>query len=200
MNKITSKITISVILVGLFSIVVFMAMNYDNIGLSFYVILLPLVVYIFFFGFSLGQRFASPVNQLLEKAKELSKGNLSSRVYLETKDELAELASVFNKIAEELEESHIDSEMIERSADIKARARTQELEETINALEQKVKNRTIELEKILGDSKALQGQVKTKESEIMQLKKEIEGLNIEPIKKLKTKKFLVKKTKDSSDV
>ena len=162
MNKITSKITISVILVGLFSIVVFMAMNYDNIGLSFYVILLPLVVYIFFFGFSLGQRFASPVNQLLEKAKELSKGNLSSRVYLETKDELAELASVFNKIAEELEESHIDSEMIERSADIKARARTQELEETINALEQKVKNRSIELERVTEEINKLKESVKNK--------------------------------------
>jgi len=31
---------------------------------------------------------------------------LSSRVYLETKDELSELAGAFNKIAGELEESH----------------------------------------------------------------------------------------------
>jgi methyl-accepting chemotaxis protein len=173
MAKITSKITIPIILVGFFSIAVFIALNYSQLGVGFYVVLLFLIIYIFSFGFAVGQNFASPVKRLLEKAIELSKGNLSSRVYLETKDELAELADVINKIAEELEESHIDNEMAEKSADIKIRAKTQDLEETINALEQKVKNRTIELEKITGESTALQAQTKAKEAEIIQLKKDI---------------------------
>lgn len=173
MAKLTSKITIPIILVGFFSIAVFIALNYSQLGISFYVVLLFLVIYIFSFGFAVGQNFASPVKRLLEKTIELSKGNLSSRVYLETKDELSELADVINKIAEELEESHIDNEMAEKSADIKIRAKTQALEETINALEQKVKNRTIELEKITGESTALQAQTKAKEAEITQLKKDI---------------------------
>ncbi|MFH1968022.1 MAG: HAMP domain-containing protein, partial [bacterium] len=133
-------------------------------------------IYIFSFGFAVGQNFASPIKKLLQKAIELSEGDLSSRVYLRTKDELSELADVFNKIAEELEESHIDSKMIERSVDVKTKARTQPLEETINALEQKVRNRTAEFEKIMEESKALQTQIKTKEAEVTQLKKEIDSL------------------------
>ncbi|MFH1968504.1 MAG: HAMP domain-containing protein [bacterium] len=176
MSKLTSKITTPIILVGLFSIVVFVSLNYNQLELSFYVILLFLSIYIFSFGFAVGQNFASPIKKLLQKAIELSEGDLSSRVYLKTKDELSELADVFNKIAEELEESHIDSKMIERSVDVKTKARTQPLEETINALEQKVKNRTMEFEKIMGESKALQTQIKTKEAEVAQLKKEIDNL------------------------
>jgi len=178
MNKLTKKITIPIVLASFFSIAVFVALNYSNLGVSFYVILLFLVIYIFSFGFSIGENFSSPVKKLLEKTTELSKGNLSSRVYLETKDELSELAEVINKIAEELEESHVDGEMIEKSADIKARARTQSLEETITALEQKVRNRTVEFEKIMGESVALQAEIKTKETEVAQLKKEIEALNL----------------------
>lgn len=194
MLKLTSKITVPIILVGIFSIAIFMALNYDQLGLSFYIILLLLAVYIFSFGFAVGQNFVSPFKELLKKATELSKGNLSSRVYLHTKDELTELANVLNQIAEELEESHIDSEMIEKSADIKARARTKSLDETINALEQKIRNRTAELEKIIGESKGLQEQVKTKESEIIQLKKEISNLNL-GFRKDKTKKSRIKTNK-----
>ncbi|MDP3883199.1 MAG: HAMP domain-containing protein [Candidatus Staskawiczbacteria bacterium] len=187
MSKLTRKITIPIILVGLFSIAIFVALNYDSLGVGFYIVLLLLAVYIFSFGFATGQNFASPVNKLLEKATELSKGNLSSRVYLKTKDELAELAGVFNKIAEELEESHIDGKMIEKSVDIKTRARTQVLEETILALEQKIRNRTEELSKILEDSKTLQNQMKSREVEIMQLKKDIGELNVAPEKPKKRK-------------
>jgi len=94
MSKITSKITVPIILVGLFSIIVFMALNYNQLELSFYVILLLLSVYIFSFGFAVGQNFVSPIKELLKKARELSRGNLSSRVYLRTKDELTELAEI----------------------------------------------------------------------------------------------------------
>ena len=41
---------------------------------------------------------------------------------------------------------------------MKVQARTQTLEETINALEQKVRNRTLELQRIVGDSEKLKGQ------------------------------------------
>src|SRR3989344_828073 len=125
MTKISYKISVPVILAGFFAVVAFLALDYKNINFNFYILLLFVAIYVFFFGFATGQRFASPIKKLLEKATELSKGNLSSRVYLQTKDELSELADVLNKIAEELEESHIDSEMIEKSADIKVRARTQ---------------------------------------------------------------------------
>jgi len=187
MSKISSKITVPIVLVGLFSIVIFVSLNYEQLGLTFYVVLLFLSVYIFSFGFAVGQNFSSPIKKLLEKATELSKGNLSSRVYLHTKDELSELANIINKIAEELEESHIDSKIIEKTADVKAKARTQVLEESVNALEQKVRSRTTELERILGESRILQRHIKEKETEITRLKKEITKLNSK-IKKNKPNK------------
>jgi methyl-accepting chemotaxis protein len=173
MSKITSKITFPIILVGLFSLAVFMALNYNQLGPSFYVILLFLSIYIFSFGFAIGQSVSSPIKELLKKAREVSGGNLSSRVYLETKDELAELADILNKIAEELQENHIDEEIIEKTTEMKTKARTEALNETIMALEQKIRNRTNDLEKITGETKRLQDQVKEKEKEIEQFKKEI---------------------------
>ena len=74
---------------------------------------------------------------------------------METKDELADLAKVFNKIAEELESSQQQQESTEKAVGLKVQARTQALEETINALEQKVQNRTAELSRLVGDSDQL---------------------------------------------
>jgi methyl-accepting chemotaxis protein len=196
MSKIISKITVPIILVGTFSVIVFVALNYENLGPSFYIVFLPLVIYIFSFGFAVGQNFVSPIKKLLEKATEISKGNLSSRVYLQTKDELSQLADILNQIAEELEESHIDGEMIEKTTDVKVKARTRVLEETVSALEEKIKNRTVELEKMMRESKTLQNQAKEKEAEILQLKKVADDLSLKfkriQLKKLKSKNKRIK--------
>ena len=125
MSKLRSKIALPIILAGIFAIAVFIAIDHERLDPNFYIILSLLAVYVFCFGFATGHTFASPVKKLLDRATELSKGNLSSRVYLETKDELAELAKVFNKIADELQESYAQKENTEKSVDIKVKARTQ---------------------------------------------------------------------------
>jgi two-component system sensor histidine kinase CpxA len=176
MSKLSLKISIPIILAGLFAIAIFVALDYEKLGMSFYIVLFLLAVYVFFFGFATGQELSSPVKKLLERATELSKGNLSSRAYLETKDELAELAKVFNKIAEELERSHLQGENAEKSVDIKVRARTQALEETINALEQKIKNRTIESERLVNESEKMRTEVKSREMEVAEIKEELRKL------------------------
>jgi methyl-accepting chemotaxis protein len=175
MSKITLKIAVSMIIAGIFGITVFVAINHEGTEPGFYIVLLLLFVYVFFFGFATGKNLSSPVEQLLKKATELSRGDLSSRVYLETKDEFSELATVFNKIAEELEKSHEQGQDAEKTVGIKVKARTQELEETINALEQKVKNRTIGLERLAVESEKLQADVKNKEMEVAQLRKDVEN-------------------------
>ena len=167
MSKLTIKIAIPIILVGIFTVVIFMATGYEQVKPTFFIII------IFFFGLAIGQNFTLPVRKILGKATELSEGNLSSRIYLETKDELSDLAKVFNKIAEELEISHKQEENVEKSVGIKVKARTKELEETINALEQKVKNRTIELERLIEESNKLQEAIKSKGVETSQLRKEL---------------------------
>ena len=170
------SIALPIILVGLFVIAVFMALNYENLTLQVYAIFTFIAVFVFLFGFAIGQRFASPVRKLLEKVEQLSKGELDSRIYLETKDEFEELAKSFNKIAEELEKSQQEVENAEDVAEIKIRVKTQELEETINALEQKVKNRAQEIQKMITESEHLQELVKNRETEIIKLKKEAKGL------------------------
>lgn len=165
MATISFKIAYPIILAGLFIIVVFISLNYQALNASFYIILFLLIAYIFLFGFATGQSFAAPVKKLLQRADDLSKGNLKSRFYSESKDEIGELGAAFNKIAEEFEQSKSQAATLERSVDIKVKARTQSLEETINDLEQKVKNRTAELQKIVEDAEKTKQQATSKEEE-----------------------------------
>lgn len=180
MSKLTSRISLSVILAATFTITAFIAMNYESLGTSFYLILSLLTFFVFFFGVATGQSITSPVKKLLERATELSKGNLSSRVYLETKDELSELAKVFNMIAEELETTKLQTQETERSVELKVRAQTQDLKTTIDALEQKVRNRTAELDKIMSESQRLKLELKNKEAEIQKLRQELNNVKQRP--------------------
>ena len=175
-RKIVFQIAIPIILVGLFVIVVFTSLYYENLTIEIYAIFTLVAIFVFFFGFAIGQRFTSPVKELLEKAEQLSKGELGSRIYLETKDEFEELSKAFNKIAEELQESHTATKKAEDFADLRIRAKTKELEETIGVLEQKVKNRAAEVQKIITESESLQGLFKNRETEIIKLKKELKEL------------------------
>lgn len=180
MSKFATRIAIPIILVGVFAICVFIILGYQGIaeqeGLNwvFYLIIFFLLIFVFFFGLAIGQNLSSPIRSILDKANELSQGNLSSRVYLETKDELSELAKAFNKIAEDLQISHDQEANAEKSVGLKVKARTQELEETIDALEQKVKNRTIELERLIEETNRLQEAVKSKGSETIKLRDELD--------------------------
>ncbi len=162
MLKLSFKIAYPIIIAGLFIIVAFIALNYETLNVNFYLTLVLLIVYIFLFGFATGQNFARPVRKLLKRADDLSKGDLKSRFYSESKDEIGELARVFNKIAEEFEETKHQSQTLEKSLDLKVKARTQALEETIHALEQKVKNRTVELEHLAGTVDQLQRELDKK--------------------------------------
>ena len=163
MPSVSSKVAYPIILTGLFIIVVFVSIYYELLGPNFYIILIPLTAFLFLFGFAVGQRLAFPVKKLLKEADYLSKGNLDSRFNLETKDELGQLAKTFNKIAEEFEENKSKIDSLDKNIQL----RTKALEEIINVLEQKVKNRTIELEKVAGELEVLQGQLKNKDKEIL---------------------------------
>lgn len=176
MSKLTSKIAIPVILAAIFATTVFISINYENLNVSFYIILFFLVTFSFAYGFATGQSITAPIKKLLERAKDLSSGDLGSRAYLNTKDEIGELARIFNEIAENLETSKVQTETAEKSIGVKVKARTQELEETINALDQKVKNRTAELEKLISESDKFRTEIKAKESEINQLRKDLGGV------------------------
>ena len=182
-SNLSLKIAIPIIVAGIFIVTVFIALNYERLDINFYVVFALIIIYIFFFGFATGQRFAVPVKKLLKRATDLSEGDLTTKIYLETKDEFSDLAKIFNKIADKLEESRSKTETTEKSVDIKVKAKTQALEETINALEQKVKNRTLELQRIVDELRVIQQKTKNKEIETERLKKELNDLKKVLIKK-----------------
>lgn len=178
MPKVLIKIAHPIVITGLFAIVIIMALNYEALNLNFYIVFFLLSIFIFLFGFATGQRFASPIKKLLEAADELTKGNLQSRFYLESRDELGDLAATFNKIAEKLEESREEIEKTERSTDLRVKAKTRLLEETINALEQKVKNRTIEAQKMSAELEKLREEFVRRDKETIDLKNQMTEMKI----------------------
>jgi methyl-accepting chemotaxis protein len=200
MSKFALKVLVPIILVGAFAMTIFLSINIEQLNPSFYIILLLLTLYVFFFGLATGQNISSPIKQLLDRATELSKGNLSSRVYLESEDELGDLAVVFNKIADELQRSQAQGEGVEKTIDIKVKARTQEMQETINALEQKVKNRTIELERLMADSERNKVSIKNKEPEVNQGKLQPNNSKQKPNKTTKVKQDVVESSAERQQV
>jgi methyl-accepting chemotaxis protein len=171
MSKIIYKVLFPILLASFFAIAIFIAIDYDQLRPESYLVLFLVVVTIFFFGYATGERFASPLRNLIEKANNINTENLGQKIYMDTRDEMEELAEIYNRLAEKLKESLDKEKAAEGSIDIKVRAKTQSLEETISALEQKVQNRTIELEKNLKEIEALRVQLKVKDAELTGLKK-----------------------------
>jgi methyl-accepting chemotaxis protein len=128
-----------------------------------------------------------PLRLLRDAAERLGKGDMSSRVETESRDELGMLADSFNLMAEHVREAQ---EILER----KVKERTAELEKSKSGLEEMVILRTAELEKskseleqtVLDRTEEIQGKLaeleKTnaimvgRELKMMELKQEIEAL------------------------
>lgn len=148
--------------------VVFLSVTYEILTPNFYLVLIPLTAFLFLFGFAIGQRFATPVKEILKEADYLSKGNFKTRILLDNNDELGQLAQIFNRIAEEFERSKNTI----GSLDTKVKLRTKTLEEIIVVLEQKIKNRNAEFQRIAEDLEKTRAQVAARDQEIADLKKQ----------------------------
>lgn len=184
MNSISLKVAYSIIITGLFIIVIFVAANYEVLTYNFYIILIPLTAFLLLFGFAMGQRFSLPVKEILKDADYLSRGNINVRFSSRDEDELGQLARVFNKIAEGFEKSRTEIATL----DTKVRLRTQTSEEIIKVLEEKVKNRTMDSQRAVGSLEKIQVELKMKDSEILGLKKQIAELSTKKGKKSTIKK------------
>lgn len=170
------KIASSIIAAGFFILISIIAISFNNLNTSFYIIFILLAVYLFLFGLSMGQNLARPIGKLLKRADDLSRGDLKSRFYAASKDEVGQLASVFNRIADRLEESSRENEKTKKLVGIKVEVKTQLLKETISALEQKVQNRTLELQRLTGDLEKFKEYTKAKEAKLIELKNQIDSL------------------------
>lgn len=174
MKKFSFKIAFTIITAGLFVVVSFAALNYENLTSAFYTVAGALIAFIFLFGFAMGRSYSLPVRELLQRADDVSKGNLKSKVSVKTKDEIEELSKTFNKIAEGLAKNKSDLETLKESSDIKFKTKALLSDQVITALEQKIQNRSTELQRALENSERLQIQVAARDKEIAELKGQIE--------------------------
>lgn len=169
MPKIAFRIAYAIILAGLFVMVIFTALAYDSLTPNFYIVLLPLIIFLLLFGFAIGQNMAFPILELLQDAYYFLKGEYGAKHLRERKDELGQLAKAFSKIAQELDKNK--SEV--KSLDLKIHLRTKALEEIIKLLEQKLKNRTADFQKMADGWERSQNQLKFRDKEILTLRSRI---------------------------
>jgi len=86
------------------------------------------------------------IRRLSSSAKEISKGDLTTRVEIKSRDEIGELAVTFNEMAEDLSVVKNELESRKDILEKEVRERTKELEESKISLEKSVQERTEELE------------------------------------------------------
>ncbi len=172
MGKFSFKIAFSIIAAGLFIVVSFAALNYENLSLSFHIVSSFIIAFIFLFGFAMGHAHALPVRELLKKVDNVKMGNFRSKLQLRTKDEIEEISNAFNQVTEGLEKNIEDARALKKSTDIKLKTKDIMSEKIIDALEEKIKNRTTDLERAIAETDQLKKQLREKKERIFIKKKE----------------------------
>lgn len=144
--------------------------NYQNATGTFYALVFLLAFFIFLFGVFAGSRFSRPLKKIVKTANELADGNVKSRAYITGNDELGQLAKSLNKIAQTMESELQDKERLRRSVALKVNSIVQPFHETIGALEEKAKNRTMEFHKANEIAQKMQIDLLLKEAELVDMK------------------------------
>ncbi|MBM3206392.1 MAG: HAMP domain-containing protein [Candidatus Staskawiczbacteria bacterium] len=183
MQRFSFKIAISIILAGFFIIACFAGLNYENLNQTFYIVSGLMALFVILFGFTMGFTYASPVKQLLKKADNIIKGDFKSKLNLNTRDEIEVLSKNFNKISDDILQKSTDMEDLKKSSEIKFKTKDIVSEKIIDALEEKIRNRTADLERSLKEIEMLKEQVAKKD-------REIQALATKPTRKKRVGKIL----------
>jgi two-component system NtrC family sensor kinase len=112
------------------------------------------------FSFFLGGYLTGQLKTLQEAAREISKGSLNVNVPVKGKDEVAEVATAFNHMIENLKLSQQKRDEYEL-----------ELTELNQTLEDRVEKRTLELTKLNGELTDVYVKIKTAQSQLLQSEK-----------------------------
>ncbi len=164
--KLSSKIAYSIIIPGLFIITAFFALGYKSAGNGFYVVAFLLVVFLLLFGFYAGRQLSFPIKSVLETADELADGNLESRAKIHSIDEVNRLAQTVNSIANKLQVHQQEKEKHYYAVSARVHTATKPLSDAIEALEEKVKHRTLEMDRAKSASEKLQIVLSNKQAEL----------------------------------
>ncbi len=120
-----------------------------------------------------------PLDKITEACQRVREGNLETKVPIESKTEIGELASAFNKMIEDLKKSQAALEEAKTVLEIKVRARTRELEELVKRREEIIKERTKELNEKVKQLEKFNEFAVGRELRMIELKQEIDRLKRE---------------------
>lgn len=93
------------------------------------------LVFILFLLFLLDRSLVKPIKELISGAEIISKGNLDYKAAIKSDDELGRLASAFNRMTEDLKSSQTELKKRYAGLEEKVQERTTELNEKVKELE-----------------------------------------------------------------
>lgn len=141
-------------------------------------ILIILILFILLRG------IVGPLRKMTVACEEIRGGNLDVKIKVESRTEIGELATTFNKTIADLKKSKEALEEAKATLEIKVEARTKELKELAEGLEEEVKRRTKEVYERMEELEKFQKVTIGRELKMIELKKEIKKLK-EELKKSK---------------
>jgi len=100
------------------------------------------IVLVFILSFFVAKKIMGPIRKLREGADIIGKGNFSYQVKLATGDELEDLANALNKMAKDMDGYYTSLNETKDILKIRVDARTRQIREMAESLEQKVSERT----------------------------------------------------------
>jgi len=174
--KLSSKVAYSIIIPGLFTITAFFALGYQNASSGFYVVVGFLVAFLLLFGFYAGRSFSVSIKKIVTKADELANGTLGKKVQTIDVVELDDLAKSLDGIGKKLQEHEQEKEKGYYVVAAKVHTATKPLHESIDVLEEKVKNRTFEMDRAKSISEKLQVALFVKEAQVTVMKNSLDKI------------------------
>lgn len=168
MISISQKFALRIFITGLFVAVTITAFVYQSLPDNSYVVIwVLLLIFVFLFSVAVSQNLVLPIKNLTKDAKN------ASFVAEKSKDEIGELAKTFTKLSKESKESKAEAEALKKTADIKFKTKEIMSEKVIGAMEEKIKNRTYELENAMLELERLKENLKIKDKEILKLNSQL---------------------------
>ncbi len=142
-------------------------------------VLLLIIPFSFLASFYFAKKIVEPLEELKKGAKIIGKGDFSHQIIIKTKDELEELANVFNLMTKDLNKARSVLEESRLVLKIRVDAKTHQLKELVESLEDRVKERTKEIEERLKELEKFHRLTVARELKMVELKREIERLKTE---------------------
>ena len=137
-----------------------------------------LITFLFIGGLSLiiENKGASPILKFAKKIKQIEKGDLKQRIDIKTGDEIEALARAFNNMLGKINESYEEIEEQKGILEVRVNARTQELKELTESLDEQVKEKTKKIQEKMTEMKKFHDLTVGRELKMIELKKQIQAL------------------------